>query len=234
MGLGIARLRFDVDILNLLPANLSVAQGLQLYQKHFANSGELIITLQAPTAEEAESAAHSLANLLRQQTNLVAAVTWQPAWMEEPAQAMELVAYLWLNQPPVVFAELTDRLASTNLTKTLNETRDRLTTSLSPNDIGLGGYDPYGLTRLPESVSAVAQDMGTGDELFTSQDGTFRLVFVAGEARPFRLQGVPGVAYTTAAHNCGGATLRPGPVYSRTALHWPPGLCRRDLKEHGK
>ncbi|HEY5912608.1 MAG TPA: MMPL family transporter [Verrucomicrobiae bacterium] len=181
LGLGVARLRFDVDILNLLPANLSVAQGLKLYQKHFANSGELIITLQAPSAAEAEAAARSLANLLRRQTNLVAGVTWQPAWMDEPAQAMELVAYLWLNQPPGVFAELTGRLASTNLTRTLNETRERLTTSLSPTDIALGGYDPYGLTRLPESVSAVAQDMGTGDELFTSQDGTFRLVFVAGK-----------------------------------------------------
>ena len=52
LGLGLARLRFDVDILNPLPANLSVAHGLQLYQKHFANSGELIITLQAPTAGE--------------------------------------------------------------------------------------------------------------------------------------------------------------------------------------
>ena len=217
-GLGLARLRFDVDILNLLPANLSVAQGLQLYQKHFANSGELIITLQAPTAAEAESAAHSLANLLRQRTNLVAAVTWQPPWMEEPAQAMELVAFLWLNQPPVVFAELTDRLASTNLTKTLNETRDRLTTSLSPSDIGLGGYDPYGLTRLPESVSAVAQDMGTGDELFTSQDGTFRLLFVAG--RP-DLSGYKACrAWLTQLQRIIAEAQRSGQVPSTAELHY--------------
>jgi hypothetical protein len=180
--LGIVRLRFDADILNLLPAQLPVAQGLKIYQEHFSNARELIITLEAPTAEIAESATRSLANVLRAQTNLVTAVTWQSAWMEDPAQAMELLAYLWLNQPPAVFAELADRLAVTNLTTTLNETRARLATSLSPNDLAFGGYDPYGFTRLPESVSAATPAMGTGQELFASRDGTFRLIFV--EARP--------------------------------------------------
>ena len=64
----------------------------------------------------------------------------------------------------------------------MNETRARLTTSLSPNDLAFGGYDPYGLTRLPESVLAATPAMGTGEELFAARDGTFRLIFV--EARP--------------------------------------------------
>ena len=53
--LGIARLRFDVEVFDLLPPNLSAVQGLNLYQKYFANARELIITLQATEAEEAES-----------------------------------------------------------------------------------------------------------------------------------------------------------------------------------
>lgn len=182
LAFGIARLRFDVEIMNLLPEKLGVAQGLKLYHQHFSNARQLIITLEAPTAEEAESGARLLAQLLRLQTDLVADVTWQPAWMESPNEATELIAFLWLNQPPALFSELTNRLATANLSNTLNEAREQLATSLSPNEIAMRGYDPYGLMRLPESVSSAAPAMGTGEELFASRDGTFRLLFV--EAKP--------------------------------------------------
>ena len=36
--LGLCRLRFDVDILNLLPPDEPTVQGLKLYQKHFTNA----------------------------------------------------------------------------------------------------------------------------------------------------------------------------------------------------
>ena len=91
LALGIARLRFDVEILNLLPEKLAVAQGLKIYQQNFSNARELIITLEAPTGDEAESAARALAQWLRARTNLVTDVTWQPAWMENPAEALELI-----------------------------------------------------------------------------------------------------------------------------------------------
>jgi len=182
LALGIARLRFDIEILNLLPQKLAVARGLKIYQENFSDARELILTLEAPTDEQAESAARSLAQILRARTNLVAEVTWQPAWMESPAQATELVAFLWLNQPPALFGELTNRLAVTRLSNVLNEAREQLATSLSPNEVALRGYDPYDLMRLPESVSDAAPSMGTGEEMFVSRDGTFRLLFV--EARP--------------------------------------------------
>src|SRR5438552_721156 len=103
LGIGIARLRFDVEILNLLPEKLPVARGLKSYQQNFSNARELIITLEAPTPDETESAARSLAQMLRAQISLVAEVTWQPAWMESPVQAAELIAFLWINQPPAIF-----------------------------------------------------------------------------------------------------------------------------------
>ncbi len=179
---GLLRLRFDVEVLNLLPGNSPVVQGLKLYQQHFANARELIITVRAPDADSTEAAARALAQVLRAQTNLVADVNWQPAWREYPGQAAELIAFLWLNQPPEIFAQLTNRLIGTNLANTLIEAREQLATSLSPDEIAVRGYDPLGLTRLPESVSAAAPAMSGGDELFASRDGALRLVFV--EARP--------------------------------------------------
>src|SRR6185503_11245474 len=97
---GALRLRFDVEILNLLPAQLPVVQGLKIYQENFSNASELIVTVEGTNAEETEEAARSLATLFRSQTNLVKYVSWKPAWLEHPDQAAELVAYLWLNQPP--------------------------------------------------------------------------------------------------------------------------------------
>lgn len=180
--LGILRLRFDVEILNLLPGELSVAQGLKVYQKHFSDARELIITVEAPGADETEAGALALASVLRAETNRVARVTWRPAWLEEPAQARELMASLWFNQPPEQVSALVRRLDPANLTNVLREAREELATSFSPSALGFLGYDPYGLMRLPESATAGTPSFSNGDELFASSDGTFRLMFV--EARP--------------------------------------------------
>ena len=60
-------------------------------------------------------------------------------------------------------------------------TREQLATSMSPETIGRLSYDPFGLTRLPQNVSAAAPGFGQGQELFSSADGLFRVEFV--EAR---------------------------------------------------
>ncbi len=181
IGLGLMRLRFDVEVMNLLPDEFSVVRGLKLYQTNFANARELIITVEADEAETAENAARSIALALRAATNLTTEVTWQPLWLEKPGQSAELVAYLWLNQPPEVFAQLTNRLSSANLPNALREAQEALTTSLSPQDLARRGYDPFNLTQLPESVSG-GNSFGEGGEFFSSADGTFHVVFA--EAKP--------------------------------------------------
>lgn len=180
---GMTRLRFDTDVLDLLPNDLPVVQGLQIYQRYFTDSRELIITIRADDATEAESAARTLATELRKQTNLVTSVIWEPAWLEQPAQAAELIAYLWLNQPTKEFARLTNRLTGTNIAATLAEARDQLATSFSPMDLARRAYDPYDLMSLPENVSGgTGATFGHGQNLFASADGTFRILFV--KAKP--------------------------------------------------
>src|SRR5579864_3890970 len=82
IALGVARLHFDVEVLDLLPSNNRAVEGLKLYQQHFSNARELIITVRSGTAEQTENAARSIAERLRGQTNLVASATWQPPWLE--------------------------------------------------------------------------------------------------------------------------------------------------------
>ena len=185
---GLTRLHFDVEIFDLLPDKLPAVKGLKLYQEHFSNARELLITVKAPNAVLAETAARELAIHLRSQTNLVAAVTWEPPWLEHPGQAAELIAYLWLNQSPELFRDLARQLAPDKLSATLTAAREELATTLSPEEIARLGYDPFGLTRLPSSAAGAAPAFSEGQEMFASADGTFRVVFVraASELRTYR------------------------------------------------
>src|SRR6478736_10230415 len=79
---GVLRLHFDVEVLNLLPGQEPVVQGLKLYQQNFSNARELIVTVQGSEPDAVEMGARSVAEFLRTQSNLVNAVTWQPPWLE--------------------------------------------------------------------------------------------------------------------------------------------------------
>src|SRR5271154_6394222 len=146
---GLARLHLDAEMLDLLPAGIPAVQGLKIYQQHFTDARELIVTIRAPDRETAGHAAKTIADHLQRATNLVAAVTWQQPWLEHPEQTAELIAYLWLNQPPDKFAQLAGQLSETNLSNVLATPREQLATTLSPNEIARLSYDPFGLTRLP-------------------------------------------------------------------------------------
>ena len=154
LSLGIARLYLylDVEVLNLLLQNLAVPRGVKLDQKHFADARELIVTLKARNAEDAEAGERYFAEILLGRTNLVANVTWQPRGMQNSSETSELIASLWLNQPPAVFGELTNRLSSSKISALLSERREKLATSFSLHEIAIRGYDPYGLLQLPNSA----------------------------------------------------------------------------------
>jgi predicted RND superfamily exporter protein len=178
VGLGFCRLRFDVDVLDLLPSDEPSVMGLKLYEKHFTNARELVVTLNGKDSEQVQRLAGELAARLKQQTNLVEEVTWQPPWMDEPQQLGELLGWLWFNQPPAAVAELTNRLAPGNLSSVLNQTKDALSTSMSPMDLARLEYDPYNLMSLSSVSSMMNFSSGQSQQMFASADGTFRVLYV--------------------------------------------------------
>jgi uncharacterized protein len=216
---GLARLHLDAEMLDLLPAKVPAVQGLKLYQQHFTDARELIVTVRAADRETAERTARAIAENLSRATGLIAAVTWQPPWLEHPDQTAELIAYLWLNQPPEMFTRLAGQLSETNLPNLLAATRDQLANTLSPDELARLSYDPYGLTRLPENVAGTVSGFGSGQELFASADGTFRIIFVKarGELNGYRecttwFNAVKGIVNLTLPSNDGvkiGYTGRP-------------------------
>ncbi len=174
---GLARVRLETEVLQLLPSEVPVVRGLQLYQQHFTNSRELLVTFHASDPDAAETAARRMAEALRARSDLVAEAHWQPPWLEQPDRMAGLIAHLWLNQPPVAFAELTARLAPRRLEAVALDARDRLATSMSPSDLARLGYDPFEFARLPDA-GASASMFDSPLEGFASADGTFRAVYV--------------------------------------------------------
>lgn len=175
--IGLSRVQFDTEVLNLLPDDVPEVAGLKLYQRNFTDNRELLITVRSAEAAVTDEAARVIGEHLRARTNLATRVVWQPPWQEHPEQLAELVACLWLNQPPENVADLTNRLAPDRLDEVLADTREELTTSFSPMALGRLGYDPLGLTRLP-GQDALGLATGETSDWFTSADGTLRVMYI--------------------------------------------------------
>lgn len=179
VGLGFWRLRFDVDVLDLLPPDVPSVQGLKLYQRHFTNSRELIVTLNAPDANQAETLSGELAERLRRETNLVQEVTWEAPWMEHPDQLGELFGWLWFNQPPDAFAALTNRMTPAKLKSSLEQTKEALATAMSPMDLARREMDPFDLlSTMPAMTNLAGFSSGQNQQMFASTDGTFHVLYV--------------------------------------------------------
>jgi predicted exporter len=176
LAAGAGRLRLDVDVFNLLPADCRMVDGLRLYQRSFGSSRELLLSLRSPEAEQTERAARSLAEALKG-SGLTPEVMWQSPFRENPFQLGEFLAYLWFNQPPGVFETVAERLREGRIEHTVENTLERLATSFRPREIALLSHDPFALTDFGDLLrSPLAEGL---EDPFASPDGRFRILFVA-------------------------------------------------------
>ena len=179
--LGLSRISFNVDILRLLPGNLKQVQGLSRFLKYFSQPDELIITVEAPSAAAAEGTADAIAAKLNALPGEVKRAVARPPWEKNPAELAELLAFFTINQPPADVQILVARLSPARTQATLHDTLEKLSDSVSPQEIGLLSYDPYDLAG-PLAASALAS--GAQESEFSSADGTFHLIYVQA-AKPF-------------------------------------------------
>ncbi len=172
---GALRLRFDADVLGLLPSDLPVVHGLKLHQAHFGSAHQLIVTVSADDADAATAAAKAIAAALGSEATLVRRALWQAPWMQDPLSSSEFLAWSWFQQPEAEVRRLVARLQPDSLPQVLVEARDQLAVSVSPAELAKLSYDPLGLTELPGAGLA---DFEQTQRLFGSEDGRFRIVFV--------------------------------------------------------
>jgi predicted exporter len=174
LAAGLSQLRLDVDVFNLLPANSRMVEGLKLYQRSFGSSRELVLSVRSEEAERTEHAARSLAQTM-EASGLTSGVMWRSPFRENPIQLAEFLAYTWFNQPPEAFQSVAQKLRGEQVERTLEETLERLATSMRPLEVARLAHDPFALTDLSDHISSPLEE-GMEDP-FASPDGTFRILF---------------------------------------------------------
>ncbi len=174
---GLTRLRFDTDILSMLPADLPEVKGLKAFHEAFSRDDELILLIEGGEADEGAmpAAAESLAKHLEIK-GLAREARWKPRWNQEPEGIAELLAYLWLNGNPATTAAQAARLAPENSKETLASALQSVGTALEGTAMVMQAHDPFGFLQHPAVTQLMAG--GQGGEAFESADGRSHLVFL--------------------------------------------------------
>lgn len=175
---GLTRLRFDTDILSMLPGGLPEVKGLKAFHEGFSRDDELILVIEGAEEDAGalSEAAESLAKTLEQQ-RLVKQARWTPRWNEEPAGIAELLAYVWLNGDPAETRALAKRLGPANSEATVNASLARIANSMEGMDMVMLAHDPFGFLQHP-AIGALMRSSDQGGEAFESGDGRTHLLFV--------------------------------------------------------
>jgi len=177
-ALGLFRLRFDTDILSMLPGELPEVKGLKAFQQSFAREDELVMLIEGGEQDEGtlSTAAESLSKQL-ERDGVAKRARWQPRWKDDPQGLSELLAYLWLNGDPTAAKYLTEKLSPGKSVETVRSAMARVATSMEGRDMVMQAHDPFGFLEQP-AVQALASSMEQGSEAFESADGRAHLVFV--------------------------------------------------------
>jgi predicted RND superfamily exporter protein len=175
---GLMRLRFDTDILSMMPGDLPEVKGLKAFHEAFSRNDELVLVIEGgeEDAGTLPAAAESLGKALEEQ-KLVKRARWKPRWNEEPAGIAELLAYLWLNGEPGAVQAQVERLSPARSEATLKESLARVATSMEGLDMVMVAHDPFGFLDHP-AVATLMKSSGQGGEAFESEDGRTHLLFV--------------------------------------------------------
>ncbi len=177
---GLFRLRFDTDILSMLPDELPEVKGLKAFHEAFSRNDEMIVLIEGGEADEGllGAAAESLGKKL-QADGVVKKARWQPSWMSEPDGLSDLLAYLWLNGDPATTQAQAGRLAPGASETTVKTSLAQVTTSMDGMELAMKAHDPYGFLQHP-AVTALTSSSGQGSgEAYESPDGRAHLLFIS-------------------------------------------------------
>ncbi|MEO5714056.1 MAG: MMPL family transporter [Luteolibacter sp.] len=173
---GLLRLRFDTDILSMMPADLPEVKGLKTFHQAFSRDNELIMLIEGGEADEGSmpAAAESLAKHL-QADGAVKRARWKPRWSDEPEGIAELLAYLWLNGDPTATEAMAGRLSPARSTGTMKESVEKVGTAMEGMSMVMLAHDPFGFLDHPAVTQLTSTEQG--GEAFESPDGRSHLLF---------------------------------------------------------
>ncbi len=184
---GLLRLRFDTDILSMMPADLPEVKGLKAFHQAFSRDNELIMLIEGGEADEGSmpAAAESLAKHLKAD-GVVKRARWKPRWSDEPEGIAELLAYLWLNGDSAATQVQAARLSPANSNATVKASLEKVGTAMEGLSMVMLAHDPFGFLDHPSVTALTSSEQG--GEAFESPDGRSHLLFAdaPGEIKGYR------------------------------------------------
>jgi len=180
---GLTRLRFDTNILSMLPRDMPEVRGLDDFMKVFDRDDEAVLVIQDVSGEDRPlaAAAESLSKAL-EEDHVVREARWKPRLSlnsdnpDDGRQAAEILAYLWMNADPAEVKAFAARLAPGQSEATLKEAIEHISTADLGPDMVMQAHDPFGFLQHP-AIASFVENMGSSGGGFLSPDGTAHLVF---------------------------------------------------------
>ncbi|MEA3187333.1 MAG: uncharacterized protein QOD99_1163 [Chthoniobacter sp.] len=172
-------LRFNSDILDLLPRQFDSVQALKISDREFTNARQLTFALcDESKTLDLEDLAAKFSDALKQEPWAARVTSGTP--LDSPDGVSDLQKYLavplLLNLEPAAFASAIQALQPERISLRLHELRSKMET-MSMAEMKLN-FDALGLVQ--EALKPLAGAFGGGEEAqaFTSADGTIHLAFV--------------------------------------------------------
>lgn len=170
---GLMRLRFETDILEVLPKNLPSVKTLRISQKHFENDQQVALLLQSKDEEIFEEDVKELVEGLREKL-APAKVLYKSELEENPESFGAALASIWRYAPPADVVAMKKRLLNPENLKThLAGVKDEIRTSFDQEKATMAAYDPLGFLGHPAMRQFIDIELS-----FQSDDGKSWIILI--------------------------------------------------------
>ena len=170
---GLTRLRFETDILEVLPGNLPSVEALKVSKKHFGNDSQVVLLLHSEGGEIDEQDIAKLAAHLREKL-APAKVLYKSELEENPASFGMALAEIWRYAPPADVQRLSARLLDdASLTAHLGGVKEEIRGSFDQVKSTMAAYDPLGFLQHPVIQEFIGSEMS-----FQSGDGKSSILLI--------------------------------------------------------
>ncbi len=170
---GLLRLRFETDILEVLPRNLPSVKALKVSQKHFDNDQQVALLLQSGGDEIYEEDVAEFVATLREKL-APARVLYKAELEENPETFAGALAGIWRHAPPEVVLEMKSRLLDPGkLEAHLATVKDEIRSSFDQEKATMAAYDPLGFLGHPAMRQFMDSELS-----FQSDDGKSWIVMI--------------------------------------------------------
>jgi predicted RND superfamily exporter protein len=171
--MGLRRLSFATDILEVLPSDIPEVEALQVFREYFDDDHKVVLMLRHDEEIFEEDAAEFADFLGKKLPD--ARVEYRSRFEDDPRSFARSIARMWADADPVEVEKLAAKLTDPNaLSALLAESKSKVEFSLDQAEATMAAYDPLGFLDHP-----AMQQLKGNDFSYQSEDGTRWLIMIA-------------------------------------------------------